>query len=213
VPAVSGVSAIAATWFSDMSAALAAGLITSGVDFVLDAAWSAWQDGLYKTFAAEKEAGYKYFMHEHCGDGVPPALMSRSLVTDEPDPTTDRLIVCVNGGAEYVAFDPWAWKALYFFIDDLTKDKEGDTLAGYQALCRISLIPNAPPEPGKETGSGRSELLEYKTRNGTVEMNRRTNPDGTTTVQVTATGIPSADGTSTTRDFDIPEGYSEPADE
>lgn len=199
---------ITSTWFSNMTSALAAGVLTLGAEQALDPAWSAWQEGLNRSINEEAERGHGYHYQAYCADAVPPALLVRTLKTEDDDPTTDRMIALVNGGAESVAFDPWAWKALCFFVADLTTDKSGDTLAGYQALCRISLLPNATVSTSVATDSGRSELLAYKTRNGEVEMNRRTNSDGTTTVQVVATGIPSAADSATTREFEIPDGYS-----
>lgn len=208
VAARAAAAVLTSSWFSHMSAALAAGMITLGADNALDAAWAAWQGGFDKAKRDESDRGHKYYSTAYCADGVPPALLFLTSVGEEWDATSDRMIALVNGGTEHVAFDPWAWKALYFFVNDLTGGKDGDTLAGYQALCRISLLPNATVSMSAATDSGRSELLAYKTRNGEVEMNRRTNGDGTTTVQVVATGIPSAADSATTREFDIPDGYS-----
>lgn len=208
VPAANAL--VTSAWFSEMTAALAAGLLALTAEKTLDPVWSAWEEGFHKTWAAQADEGWRWLTAgSYCGDAVPPSVLFR-LSNDESgfNPATGRLIALVNNGQDCVVFEPWAWKALYLFVTDLTASKDGDTLAGYQALCRISLLPNAAVSTSASSDSGRSELLGYKTRNGEVEMNRRTNGDGTTTVQVVATGIPSASDSATTREFIVPEGYS-----
>lgn len=192
-----------------MTSALSAELIAKSAESALPQAWSKWSDGWKRAFEKERDRGYKWHTGFY-GDGVPPALLFASRKTKKANTETDRLIVCVNNGSDTIAFEPWAWKALYLFVHDLTSDKQGDLLAGFQALCRISLIPNATLSTNTSTGSGRSELLSYRTRNGEVEMNRRTNEDGTTTVQVVATGIPTAKDAATTRELKIPESVPPP---
>ncbi|KZE91946.1 hypothetical protein AVP41_01496 [Microbacterium sp. TNHR37B] len=202
-PVLTGASGIGATWLADMTAALAAGAIVAAVSDPLKDAWQKWEKGRQRAYAEEGERGHQYVTQACYGDSVPPAMMFASCQAKEADVSSDRFIVCVKGGEEYVGFDPWAWQALYLFIDDLTKGKEGDTLAGFRALCKISLIPSATISSSSVTESGRSQLLSYKTRNGEVEMNRRTNSDGSTTVQVVSTGIPSASSVTTTREVNL----------
>lgn len=199
-PAVAG---LGATWFEAMTAALVANVAAVPVTGALQGYWASWQEGINNTIRSESEQGFGFPTPTCANDGVPPAVLLATSQQDGLDGETDRFIVCVETGAKYVAFEPWAWKALYSFAVDLTNGKDGDTLAGFQALCRISLVPNATLTTSVATESNRSELLAYRTRNGEVEMNRRTNDDGSTSVQVVATGIPSARDSATTREFKI----------
>lgn len=201
--AAPALSSLGATWFQAMTAALVANVAAVPVTSGLQGYWAEWQSGLDRTIAAESEQGFGFHTANCANDGVPPAVVFATSQQDGLDGETDRFIVCVERGEEYVAFEPWAWKALYSFAVDLTDGKDGDTLAGFQALCRISLVPNATLTTSVATESNRSELLTYRTRNGEVEMNRRTNDDGSTTVQVVATGIPSARDSATTREFNV----------
>ena len=89
------------------------------------------------------------------------------------------------------------------FVDDLTsKSDDPEVVAGLRALRKLSLIPSGTLSTNTASESGRSTLLTYKTRNGEVEMNRRTSQDGTTSVQVTATGI-SVDDSPLVREFEV----------
>lgn len=205
VPAAAPIiAAFTGNWLSDMTAALTATVLADAMKSGLQGEWANWESGAKKARDAEVAQGYGYFSDSSYGDKVPPAILFGSAKTTAFNPKTDRLIVCVQGGAATVVFDPWAWKALSLFITDLTSAKDGDTLAGFQALCRVSLVPSDVLATNASTESGRSQLVTYKSRVGEVEMNRRTNQDGSTTVQVVATGIPTAKDAATTREFQIP---------
>ncbi|SMQ67759.1 hypothetical protein SAMN06295909_1850 [Plantibacter sp. VKM Ac-1784] len=201
--ALPAVASFTGSWLADMSASLAATVLADTLTGGLQGEWASWEAGAKAAREAEVARGYNFFSTASYGDGVPPAVMFASTKAETFDEQTDRLIVCVEEGAASVAFDPWAWKALSLFVTDMTKGKDGDTLAGFQALCRVSLVPNAVLATNTETESGRSQLVTYKTRVGEVEMNRRTNEDGTITVQVVATGIPTAKDVATTREFQV----------
>lgn len=201
-------AAITSSWFADMTAALAAGLITLTAEKTLGPLWTAWEDGFAERRNQQREEGWGWYGKEACGDAVPPSILFHVSQGELFDPTVSRMIALIDSGQNCIVFEPWAWKALYLFVKDLTGGKDGDTLAGYQALCRISLLPSGAIQGSDPSPSGRSELLGYATRNGTVEMNRRTEADGSTVVQVVATGIPSASDSATTREFTIPDGYS-----
>ena len=199
---------ITSSWFSDMTSSLAAGLIQLTAEKALDPVWDAWNAGFQDKWGQQTDQGWKWLWGNLCADGVPPSVLFCVDKNESAfDPTSGRMIALVDSGSSCVVFEPWAWKALYLFVKDLTGEKDGDTLAGYQALCRISLLPSGAVQESDPSLSGRSELLGYATRNGTVEMNRRTEADGSTVVQVVATGIPSASDTATTREFTIPNAY------
>ena len=188
-----------------MTAAFAAGVLTDAAGVALPEAWASWQAGRDATIQAQADEGYTFPSNSCYGDAVPPAIIFSTGTSEADDPGTDRMIVGVNGGAESVVFEPWAWQALYKFISEYTANKSGDELAGFRALCKISLIPSGTITTAS-TATGLSEILTYKTRNGEVEMNRRTNQDGSLTVQVVATGIPDLRSRPTTREYklDIP---------
>lgn len=192
----------ASGWLSHMTSALAAGVIADGLDTALTAGWAAWEEGRVQARRAQAEEGYIFYSTYCYGDAVPPAIIHSSHLAEEDDPTTDRMIVGVNGGADSIVFESWAWQALYLFVAEYTGNKSGDELAGFRALCKISLLP-CGTITSSSTSTGLSEILTYKTRNGEVEMNRRTTQNGSTSVQVVATGIPTAKNRPTSKEFTL----------
>jgi hypothetical protein len=189
-------------WLSSMTAALSASLIANRVDDALTGVWEDWQAGRLTACAEQAEEGYEFTSRACYGDEIPPAIIFSTSKQATENINTDRMIVGVSGGAESVVFDPWAWQALYLFVSEYTKGKTGDDLEGFRALCRISLVPSGTIS-SSSTATGRSELLTYKTRNGEVEMNRRTLQSGATSVQVVATGIPTQQRRATVKEFTL----------
>ncbi|WJY93392.1 hypothetical protein CFAEC_13020 [Corynebacterium faecale] len=197
-------ASIGPTWFTSFGTMVLAPLIADGASKALSSGWSAWEEGRRELISYVGENGWNFISNSTLGDQVPPALIFRACRDQMSNPATDLLVVGVNQCRESVIFEPWAWQALYLFVNDLTHDKKGDDLAGFQALCKISLLPSGVSDT-TATATGRSTLMGYRTRNGSVEMNRRTGEEGETIVQVTATGIPTSEGLPTVRDFVLPK--------
>ncbi|UZF48478.1 hypothetical protein [Rhodococcus rhodochrous] len=194
---------------SNLTAMLAADLlIENGGDWheELVGVWASWYDGALEARREQADQGYPYYSKSIYGAALPPAAMFRCAKdAGEWDPRMDRLIVLVDGGAQRVVFEAWAWQALTLFTHQMTTGKEGDDLAAYQTLCNAALTPSGVEPNTSRTDSGRAELLSYKARSGSVEMVRSTDGEGKQHVQVTAFGIPTGNGSPTVRSFELPE--------
>ncbi|WP_157931841.1 hypothetical protein [Mycobacteroides abscessus] len=196
-------TAISSSWLSQLGNAVAAGLIVEGAKAALPELWRSWQGSRQAAYDSLRDDGYPWVSNYQYGDSVPPAIFFSVSRKELKDTSSDLLVFCVESGA-HIAFVPWAWQALVMCINDLTSGKEGDTLSGFRALCKISLIP-AAIIGGVNSPLGYSELLSYKARNGEVELNRSMQSDGSTRVQIIATGIPVANGGPTMREFTLPK--------
>ncbi|MDI9914381.1 hypothetical protein [Rhodococcus sp. IEGM 1379] len=191
-------------WYGALTSSLGASLLATGLETAFKAGWESWKAGRDKILQAQQDEGFGWFDLDCYGDHIPPAIFSKALRTTESDPMSDRLIICVQGGEKYVAFDPWAWQTLAMFVDDLTKDREGDDLARYRALASTTLTPAGTAPTGSSTNY--SQLLRYQARNGGVEFNASTQSNGQTRVQIIVEGIPKSNGGPTIKEFTLPRG-------
>lgn len=210
VAAVGGASAIFnANWVSSLTSSLGATLITAvGGDWYedLSGAWQSWQAGGKAAYEEQRAAGWPFPDGQFFGASLPPASMYRCAKQNTGwDPKTDRLVVLVEGGAQRVVFDAWAWQGLSMFADDLTAGRTGDDLAAYRTLCSAALTPSGVAPTDNSTPSGRSQILSYQARSGSVELARTTDADGKIEVQVTTFGIPTGSDGPTVRSFVLPE--------
>lgn len=152
-------------------------------------AGTAWPGPATRTVHAAETKDFYYDAWAH---PAPPVILD----TQEPDPLTDRLPACVNGGQEAVSFEPWAWQGLPMYVHNLIEGKRGDELAASQSLCLLTLIPS-----GTRPATGSSP---YRARNGTVEIAKVVEPDGAKTAYITASGILDAAGAPRQMKFALP---------
>lgn len=211
-PAVTGCGAAlfnpaTTAWFSTLTSSLSATLLANRFEDALKGNWAPWEKGRNDAVDAQRGDGYTHHSRQTYGDAIPPAIFISMHRGSVVNPMTDRLTVCVEGGTKHVVFDAWAWQTLAMFIDDLTKDKEGDDLARYRALCSTSLTPAGVTPVGSSTNYSR--LLRYQARNGGVEFNLSTRSNGQTRVQIIVEGIPKSNGGPTIKEFTLPEKAAE----
>ena len=188
-------------WLSTLTSALGAGVLTEfGKPWINTASdnvtgfFSSWADGNQKARSDQNDQGYVFVSDLIYGDAIPPVTMFAVQKGQEADPDNDRLVAVVDNGRTAVIFAPWAWQALSMFAQDLTKGRSGDDLAAYRCLCAAALTPSGVAPSDNASPSGRSELVSYQARAGSVEMNLSTDKDGNTSVQVTTFGIPTGSG-------------------
>ncbi|WP_156148971.1 hypothetical protein [Rhodococcus sp. MEB064] len=168
--------------------------------------WESWTGGATDAYREQIDQGWGYAAGAMFGAALPPAAMfSCRRVSGVTDPKTDRLIVLVDGGAQRVVFDAWAWQGLSMFANDLTAGRTGDDLAAYRTLCSAALTPSGVAPEDNSSPSGRTQLLSYQARSGQVELLRSTDADGNTEVQVTTFGIPTGNDGPTVRSFVLPK--------
>ena len=91
------------------------------------------------------------------------------------------------------------------FANDITAERTGDDLAAYRTLCSAALTPSGVAPTDSSSPSGRSQLLSYQARSGSVELIRTTDTEGRIEVQITTFGIPTGDDGPTVRSFVLPE--------
>lgn len=196
--------AIASNWIAQFTAGFAANIIANAVDGVLTGVWEAWSDTRQKALQAERDRGFTP-LPETCGQETVPALFFGSASGTNSDAATDRLLFCLTSGdpSAKVEFEPWAWQSVYLFAKKISEGKSGDDLAIAQALCGMSLLPNGPIAPYTTT-SGKTQVLEYPTRNGLVELTKTIQQDGIAKVRVTANGIASGNGSARSELIDLP---------
>lgn len=199
---------IKTNWLIQLGRDLGISIIAGAASAKVNDYWDKWIEGKEKARSDFKDQGWMYNSEVIYGDAVPPAIFYGVFKEKKSDPSSDLLVFVVDGGDKYVAFNPWAWQALYLFVQELTDGKKGDTLAGFRALCMISLIPCTHLNSTTSL-TGNSTLLEYRTRNGIVEMVRTTTEDGETMVEVRATGIPNESGGHAVRQFTLPSTFED----
>jgi hypothetical protein len=188
-------------WFANLGNAVAATQVSNAIDNALKGIWQHWNSGITKIF--DNAPDDYYWWDEGWVHRVPPVVMVQTSLGKTSDPMTDRLLAFVNSGNEVVAFDAWAWQALSMFVHDLTVNKSGDDLAGFQALCVISLIPSATASAG-HSPEGSVGWMTYQTHNGTVEIAKFQQGDGSTVASLTAYGIPDSSGNPIRKTFTLP---------
>jgi hypothetical protein len=188
-------------WFADLGNAVAATQLSDVIDNTLKGIWQHWNSGITNTFN-NASADYNWWK-EGWVHRVPPVVMVQTSRGKTSDPMTDRLLAFVNSGTDVVAFDTWAWQALSMFVHELTVNKSGDDLAGFQALCVISLVPSATATAG-HSPEGSVGWMTYQTHNGTVEIAKFQQGDGSTVASLTAYGIPDSAGNPLRKTFTLP---------
>jgi hypothetical protein len=201
-PAVDG-------WLTQLGSAILADVVQDVTQGGLDAVLSAWTSNVSTTVnstvspdADGNAPTYVFYNSEALAHAVPPTvLIQLSQSQNSYDPMTDGLLACVNGGSSSVVFDAWAWQALFMFINDLTSGKSGADLAGFQALCVLSLIPSGTQPQTGVTPDGSAGWMSYVARGGNVELVWY---DQGGTVQITADGIPDANGNTTVKSYTLP---------
>ncbi|MBS2963404.1 hypothetical protein KGA66_10130 [Actinocrinis puniceicyclus] len=188
-------------WLAQLGSAVAASLVEDALKVGLTDAWKSWTKNVNDRVDEQNDFPYYYasvWLH-----AVPPTVLVKLSKGTQSDPMSDCLLACVDGGQQAIRFDAWAWQTLMMFVHELTGGKSGDDLSGFQALCLISLIPSGPPKAG-QSPSGKVGWMSYQARNGSVEIDRQTEPDGSVVGVITATGIPAADGKPTSKKYTLP---------
>jgi hypothetical protein len=190
-------------WLVQMTAGLAANVIATSASEVLPALWESWMTTLKSAQDAEKAKGFNTLSDTCAQDTVPALFFSSSVAAG--DPATDRLLFCLtdSDSAAKVEFEPWAWQSVFLFAKKVAEGKSGDDLAMVQAMCGMSLIPSGVTSAWA-TQSGKTQVLEYPTRNGFVELNKTIAQDGVAKVRVTANGMPSGNGSARSELIDLP---------
>lgn len=199
------------TWLADLGKAVAAEQVGKAIEG-LQGFFKSWSSPARKTVRdsvstiLSKDADFWYDSWSH---QAPPVLMVSVRSTEKGDPMADHLVACVNNGRQAVVFEPWAWQALSMYVHDLTDAKDGDDLAAYQSLCLMTLIPcGTRPKTGNSPG-GTVSWMSYAARNGTVEIAKVAEPDGTMSAIVTVSGIMDAQKAPSKRKYTLPGTVAE----
>ena len=199
--ATSAFNPATADWLASLASSVAATQIENALDGGLKGLWHAWSAHTTKTVDT---ASPKTFYYDAWAHPAPPAILFSVSDTRQLDPMNDRLLACVNGGREAVRFEPWAWQGLSMYLHRITTDKDGDELAAFQSLCLLTLIPAGTQPDRGSSPEGTVDWMTYKARNGTVEITKVAEPDGTLTAHVTASGILDATRTPRKMKFKLP---------
>lgn len=193
------------TWLEDLATGVGAALASNAIQKGFEGIWSAWTDNV-KARVNDVVKDYPYFNDDAYVHVVPPTALIGASKGKEINPMTDAMLACVNNGQNSVLFEPWAWHTLALFVNELTAKKTGEDLAGFQALCLISLIPSGvQPQQGQST-AGLVNWMSYGTRNGTVEIATVKEPDGSLSGTITTTGIPDVNGHPLLKKYALPTG-------
>lgn len=182
---------------TDVAATAVENVITGGLKDI----WHAWTGPVKKKVS--EQVAYPWLTDSAWVHTVPPVVLVGMSKSNKSDPMSDALLACVNTGKDAVLLEPWAWQAVSMFINELTTNKTGADLAGFQALCVLSLIPSAPPQQ-ENNPKLRVGWMTYQTRNGTVEIDKVVEPDGSTSAIITAHGIPDADHKPSAKKYQLP---------
>lgn len=196
------------SWLKQIASTVGATVIedalTKGLKDVEDFAFSGWNTKIKNTVSnSASTAPFTYIYNDYWAHRVPPVVLV-GITQKVSDPLTDKMLACVNSGQDSVLFEAWAWQALSMLTNDLTANKTGADLTGFQALCLISLIPCGTAPKTGSSPEGLVGWMTYETRNGTVEISRHKEPDGTYRATIQADGIPDAAGNATVKDYPLP---------
>lgn len=153
----------------------------------LSGIWKSWSSRAVRTVDSSNQS--QRFYYEAWAHPTPPVILLSMMNTDQADPMSDTLLACVNTGKEVVRFEPWAWQALSMYVHEMTDKKSGDDLAAYQSLCLLTLIPSGTKPSTQVSPEGTIAWMTYQARNGTVEITKVEEPDGSMSAHVTASGI------------------------
>jgi hypothetical protein len=214
-------------WLQRLAIAIAATEITHILESGLEGtAWAAWDAGVEAIledaltaallamdsgFAAggrgeeprfsPVSTGRRFIPDDHgWADQVPPVVMAQVSQVPHGDPRTDHLVACVDTGKTKVIFAPWAWQALWLYVQDLTKNQTGADLDTATTLCRRRLIPSGTVT-GPEVGEDR---LIYEALDGTVEIALISRSGGGSTVTITAPPAKGITGSLLQKQFKLP---------
>jgi len=193
------------TWLSDLATAVGAAVASNAIQKGFEGIWSSWTDNV-NARVNDVVKDYPYFSDDAYVHVVPPTALVAASKGKDWDPMTDAMLACVNNGQKAVLFEPWAWQTLAYFINELTAKKTGEDLAGFQALCLISLIPSGTQPQEGQSIAGLVNWMNYATRNGAVEIARVKEPDGSISGTITATGIPDVNGHPLLKKYALPTG-------
>jgi hypothetical protein len=182
-------------WFVELATNLGANVIGAEVTKALDGVWSSWQKPINKAL----DSMDTYFYPGAYGHPVPPVALLRLSAAKKDHPPTDSLAAFVEGGNQLIVFKPWAWQGMSMFVHSLTQKLKGDDLAAYRALLALTLAPSGKLPVTGSSPEGSVDFVTYQARNGVVEIVRFD-----TTVQISVSGIPTAQGKPTVRKFTLP---------
>lgn len=189
------------TWLSDLAGAVAATQIDKALGG-LSGIWKPWSSKAASTVASSTQG--REFYYEAWAHPAPPVILFSIMDKDRADPMRDTLLACVDTGKEAVRFEPWAWQALSMYVHEITDKKTGDDLAAYQSLCLLTLIPSGTKPNRKVSPEGTVAWMTYQARNGTVEIAKVEEPDGSMSAHVTASGILDASQSARKMKYKLP---------
>jgi len=193
-PAVDG-------WLADLASAVGASVISDIATTGLKGAWASWQTGVSTQVGNQS---YSWYTDGYVHPRPPVALVGLTKSQTVDDPTTDRLLACVDGGRSSVLFEPWAWQTLSSYVNDQTNGKSGDDLANAQNLCVLGVIPSGTRP---KTGSSPEHTvgwMTYATRLGWVEIAYAQQSDSSWNGTLTASGIVDVNGNPVTKSYPLP---------
>jgi hypothetical protein len=191
-------------WLEQIGKSVAATLVGDAIDKGLSGFFSSWNTNVQNTVSDQTtKAPFNLVYQDYWVHTVPPVVLV-GVTQKNSNPLTDKMLACVNEGNDPVLFEPWAWQALSMFIQGLTSGKTGADLAGFQALCLISLIPSGTAPRSGSSPEDSVAWMTYATRNGTVEISQQQQADGAYNATVRATGIPNASYEPTVKQYTLP---------
>lgn len=183
------------SWLAELATTIGAQVAASEITKGIDAAWQSWFPKLQSTLDTIDSP---FIYDQAFGHPVPPVVLVGLCQTKDSHPETDRLAAFVNAGTDCVVFEPWAWQALSMFTHALVDNRKDDDLAAYKALGALALAPSGKAAETGKSSQGSVSYMTYEARYGTVEISRLDS-----TVQVSASGIPTASGAPTVKKFDL----------
>ena len=189
------------SWLADLASAIGASVISDIASTGLKDAWAGWQGGVKRHV---DDQSYYWYLDGYVHPRPPVALVGLTKSKTIDDPTTDRLMACVNGGQASILFKPWAWQTLASYVNDQTVGKSGDDLANAQNLCVLGVIPS---DTRPKTGSSPENTvgwMTYATRLGWVEIAYAQQSDSSWNGILTASGIVDVNGNPVTKSYPLP---------
>lgn len=191
-------------WLAGIGKAIGATLIEDAFSKGLSGLFSSWTKNVNSTVSDRTQKGpFDYTYNDYWVHHVPPVVLV-GVTQKDANPLTDKLLACVSTGHDAVLFEPWAWQALSMFVNELTSGKTGTDLAGFQALCVLSLIPSGTTPKSGTSPQGSVAWMTYQTHNGIVEISQELQADGSYSATVKANGIPDAQGKPTLKQYTLP---------
>jgi len=187
-------------WLTTIASTIGATIIEDALTKGLSGFFSSWTSNVSDTVSKQSPPLYSsdFWVHQ-----VPPVVLIGMYQTEQGDPSTDQLLACVNNGSDAVVFEPWAWQALSYFLNDLTSGLTGAQLREIQALCVLSVIPSGTVPQSGSSPEGSVAWMTYTTHNGTVEISEQKQSDGSYSATVLANGIPDANNQPTIKQYNL----------